>query len=233
MKFNLTIQDLSFRFSPVAQQFFNKVNLEFGSKNIIFVQGANGSGKSTLFRLLQGSLEEGEELTGIVSIDDESYDLSVESTRKMLQKLVYSVKQDYNSMIADQFNFEENLRFALLPRYPLIKMLPDYNPFPELTKRFRIDLKQPAYLLSGGQRQILAILMVLQKQPALLMLDEPTAALDPINTAMVFAFLSDLVSLTNITILIITHDQSVIEAHASNKSFTIMIDSKTGERTIR
>ena len=233
MKHSMQIKNLSFRFSQSAQPFFKEVNLTIEPKKIYFLQGANGSGKSTLFRLLQGTVHEGEVLTGTVIVDDVAYDLSCEASRKMLPELIHAVQQDYNSMIADQFNFEENLRFARLPRYPALKKLPTYSAMPALLKRFNIDVTKPVHLLSGGQRQILAMLMALQKPTTLLLLDEPTAALDSVNTEMVLTFLHELVALTDITILIISHDQNVLEKYANDQSFEMSIDVKTGERSIR
>lgn len=228
----ITINNLSFRFSAQSPLFFNNVNLSIAPGTIYFLQGANGSGKSTLFKILQGNVHEPQILEGILTIDGVTHDMSTTQSKDLLHNLVHAVQQDYNSMIADNFSFEENLRFVHMQRLPSLAALPAYKPIPELIQRFNIDVHKSVHLLSGGQRQILAILMALQQQPALLLLDEPTAALDPVNTDMVLKFLHELVALTDITILIISHDQTAIKNYATATNFQITIDAASGVRTV-
>lgn len=228
----ITIHNLSFKFSAQSPTFFNNVNFSIAPKQIYFLQGANGSGKSTLFKILQGNVDEAEILQGTLTIDGVAHDMSNSQSKELLHNLVHAVQQDYNSMIADNFSFEENLRFVHMQQFPTLAALPAYKPIPELIQRFNIDIHKSVHLLSGGQRQILAILMALQQQPALLLLDEPTAALDPVNTDMVLKFLHELVTLTDITILIISHDQTAIKNYATATNFQITIDAASGVRTV-
>ena len=229
----MKINNLSFAFSSKSSPFFQHIDMTLEPNKIYFLQGANGSGKSTLFRLLQGNVRSGEIIGGTVSVDNKIYDLRDNATRDMLHTFVHAVHQDYDTMLADQFNFEENIRFAHMPRYPSLKPLSRHQLIPAFIERFKIDLSKPVYLLSGGQRQILAMLTALQKSTALLLLDEPTAALDPVNTQTVLAFLHELVAQTAITILIISHDQTVMKEYAQpENSFEMYIDTKTGIRTL-
>ena len=119
-----------------------------------------------------------------------------------------------------------------MPEFPLFNYLPQYQPLPKLIKRFGISFEKPVYLLSGGQRQILAILMVLQKPTKLLLLDEPTAALDHKNSTMVMEFLKELLKSVSLTILIICHDKELVRTHAEDDFFEIKVDEKTEMRTI-
>lgn len=232
MKHGMHIKNMSFKFSSRGRFFFENINFTILPKKIYFLQGVNGSGKSTLFRLLQGNLQEGEVLHGSVVIDATMHDLSLSTSNQVLHGLVSAVQQDYDGMLADRFTFEENLRLAQLPCYPKLKLLPNHQSVPTLIQRFNIDSHTPVHLLSGGQRQILAVLMALQKRPSLLLLDEPTAALDNVNTHMVLKFLYELVASTDITVLIISHDQTVIKEYAQENYFQMHIDSATGIRSV-
>lgn len=61
----------------------------------------------------------------------------------------------------------------------------------------------------------------------LLLLDEPTAALDPTNSDMVFNFLSQLVQTLNITIIIITHDTQILQQYNQEPAFVISIENES------
>ena len=142
------------------------------------------------------------------------------------------VQQKFDLMIADQFTFGQNLQIANLPEYPFFAPLPAHKPLPKLVERFGINSNTPAYLLSGGQRQILSILMVLQKHTKILLLDEPTAALDEKNAQMVMLFLQELIITTPITILIICHDKDLVHEYATKHYYELEVDEKTMVRSI-
>ena len=88
------------------------------------------------------------------------------------------------------------------------------------------DYDKPVSLLSGGQRQILAIMMAIQKECGLLLLDEPTSALDSQNSETVMQFIKDLVAQTGITVLIICHDSDLVQRYASDGFYEIVVGEK-------
>ena len=133
---------------------------------------------------------------------------------------VHAVQQNYDSMIANQFTFMENLQLANLPIYPHLKRLPQATLF-DVIKTLNIDPNKPAYLLSGGQRQLLAILMSLQKTTKLLLLDEPTATLDKKNADLIMQCLFQLAEQLKVTMLIICHDKELVKKYAQGNSFII------------
>ena len=69
-------------------------------------------------------------------------------------------------------------------------------------------MKTPVGLLSGGQRQALTLLMATMVTPQLLLLDEHTAALDPVTADKVLELTKSIVSERNISCLMITHNMS-------------------------
>jgi ABC-type lipoprotein export system ATPase subunit len=93
-----------------------------------------------------------------------------------------------------------------------------------MLQEFNIDIHKKVDELSGGQKQILAILMALQKPTKLLLLDEPTAALDPKNAHMVMQCLQKLAQELDITVLIISHDKELVLAYAPGYYFEITQD---------
>jgi len=228
LKKTLELKDLCFRFAKDKPFFFKDLSIVFDSKTINFVRGKNGAGKSTLFRLLQGNITQQEQVAGSIQISDTSYQLE---THDHIDG-VRLVHQKFDSMLADQFSFDDNMRFAGIARYPKLASLPDCAPLPDFLQRFGIDHTKPVKLLSGGQRQILAILMVLQKPTKVLLLDEPTAALDEQNTNMVMEFLAELVRTTDVIIIMICHDKELVLRYARDGYCELRVDQDTGLRSI-
>jgi ABC-type uncharacterized transport system ATPase component len=232
-KIALKVVDLLFSFDGTSAPFFKNLNAHFEHGKIHFVRGSNGVGKSTLFRLLQGRVDAQELVQGDIMVNDMHYHYKATEKEHPSQiTTVKMVQQKFDRMLADQLTFEQNLRIANLPEYPNLQALPAHQPLPELIKRFSIPLKTPVYLLSGGQRQILAILMALQKPAEVLLLDEPTAALDDKNADMVMKFLTELVATTQLTVLIICHDKELVYSYAQSGHHELQLDSQSGLRTI-
>lgn len=225
----LSLNNVSFQFSKTSPLFFRNLTVSFPAKQLHFIRGQNGAGKSTLLRILQGNIQRNEVATGTLSILNQDINLAQPQQSPVH---IGFVPQRFDLMIADQFSFAENCRFAQLPHFPGLTPLPQATSIPELLKRFTIDMHCPAFLLSGGQRQILAIIMALQKQASLLLLDEPTATLDEDNASMVMQFLQDLVATQNITILIVCHDRALLQSYAHQYYYELTLNDATGERSI-
>lgn len=229
----LKIQNVNFKFSASSAFFFKNLTIDFAMGKMHFVRGQNGVGKSTLLRILQGKLNAGEQLSGSFCFGTDA--CLVDSGKKIDQtcfKQVALVQQKFDLMLADQFSFTHNLQCANLPEFPTLGRLPAHKNLPEFIQRFCIDTSKPVKLLSGGQRQILAILMALQKGPSMLLLDEPTAALDEKNADMVMQFLQELVAATGLTVLIICHDKELVQRYAPHGYFEMRCDEATGLRSL-
>ena len=231
---SLEIKNLSFRFDKKGPLFFNNLNISFPARKLHFIRGKNGSGKSTFLRIINGNLNKGEAVSGIFRFDEK--DFTVQNTAVMPNEMIDKVKlvpQNFDTTIADQFNFLDNLRLANFPHYPGLSELPYHKPIPHLIERFGIDFNKPAYLLSGGQRQILAILMALQKPTTVLLFDEPTAALDIKNAEMVMDFLSGYLGMTPyLTIIIVCHDTDIVERYAPGYYHMIEVNEESNERVL-
>lgn len=221
----LKVKDLSFSFTHSKKDLlFDRLNFSVESNKLHFIRGKNGSGKSTLFRLLHGLVYGSESLEGGIVLDGTPYDLQNTEQLDELSDRIRMVPQQFNDMIAGQFTFEENLQIANMSRHPEIAPFPQAPPVPPLVKRFGVRPGTPARLLSGGQRQMLAILMALQKQTNILLLDEPTAALDTKNADMVLQFISQLLaSNPALTILVICHDKELVEQYAQEHYLEIEV----------
>lgn len=196
----IRIKNLSFSHHVGAPYFFKNLSFDLEEGQIHALHGKNGIGKSVLLHLLSHQLEEGKAVL---------------------------MSQQFDQTLVGQFSFLENLQFSLLSRFPnflrRLKSSVIPEPFIPLLSRFHIDETLPVYQLSGGQRQILALLMKLQRAPRILLLDEPTATLDEQNAEMVFEFLS---SLCGVTMLIVCHDQELMARYTTGRRLCLEVDSE-------
>lgn len=226
----MIIKNLSFKFNHRGHYFFNNLAAEFTPHAVHFIQGDNGVGKSTLFNIVQGTLDNNVLLNASITLDGVTHAAHNNQLPHAFTQQVHTVQQQYDRMIANQFSFMENLQLANLPAHPGLHVLPDATLFDIITP-LGIDITKPAYLLSGGQRQLLAILMALQKPTKLLLLDEPTATLDKKNAHLVMQCLYQLAAELKVTMLIICHDKELVAQYAQGNSF-VMRQLENGERVL-
>lgn len=204
----MRVHQLSYRHHKNASYFFKNISFELTPGKMHALHGKNGMGKSVLLHLLSGK---------------KSSQAIIEGEIRGVENATL-VNQRFDQMIADQFSFDENLKFACMNTFP--------NPFLRLKKgnfpldfleKFHIDPSQPVNKLSGGQRQILALLMVLQQRKTILLLDEPTAALDEQNARLVFEFLQ-ILTFQGIALLVVCHDQELIRSYTNGKHLHLEMD---------
>lgn len=223
----IALQQVHFSFGLHATPFFSDLSIEFVPHTINFICGKNGIGKSTILKILSGNVSIIHRAKGFLQIDNNMYDI------KNLADVdsVALVAQNFNTMLVEKYSFYQNLQFALLPKYPHAGSLPLPDPLPDFIEKYGIKGNIPITQLSGGQRQILSILMVLQKRPKILLLDEPTAALDEENAKIVMTFLHDLCRQEDVTVIAIVHQLDLVESFAEEHYFELY--QQNGTRQVR
>lgn len=197
--------NLSYKHRQWGPYFFKGISFALERGKLHALHGKNRTGKSVLLNLLCGNRLPGSIVEGLIAFDGK----------------ICIVNQRFDRMICDRFGFDDNLRFACIGGYPSIfRGLKPFAEYPRLIDRFSIDRTKPVHLLSGGQRQILALFMVLQKPIDYLLLDEPTATLDEENAEMVFEFLKELTH-QGVTVLAVCHDKELIERFVTGRSLRL------------
>lgn len=187
------------------------VNLSIESGDIYGIIGMSGAGKSTLVRCIN-FLEV--PTKGRVLINGKSLgDYTSRELRKQRED-IGMIFQHFNLLM--QKNVLENVCFPLYIQgkskkdaRKRAKELLDIVGLGDRTGAF------PAQL-SGGQKQRVAIARALASEPKILLCDEATSALDPQTTSSILALLKDINQRFNITIVIITHQMSVVREICSH-----------------
>lgn len=206
MKFSLT--NYTVQYPTQTQPLLEKFSFECEASGLYLIHGANGAGKSTLFATIQGQ-SLCATTAGTIVIQDQEYDLASDVYKKYAQHAVGLVPQKYDELLAPQYSVRENLAIALFPSIPSVLQQMESVAISDVISSITIPFDIPVECLSGGQRQITAIMMALQKPRKMLLLDEPTATLDPANTSLVMNFLVQLSKKTEIVILMICHDHDL------------------------
>ena len=204
----LEIQNLykTFHSEDQSIEVLRGINLSIEKGDIFGIVGFSGAGKSTLIRCLN-RLEEPD--SGSIRLGE------IEITT--LPKKELNLRRQKIGMIFQQFNLlmqrtsEGNICFPL--ELAGTTKSEAKKRATELLELVGLSDKAKAYpsQLSGGQKQRIAIARALATSPKVLLCDEATSALDPTTTASILSLLKDINQRLGITIIIITHEMSVIE----------------------
>ena len=162
--------------------------------------GANGSGKTTFLRCLNGLLRP---TRGDVLVDGHSV-LDVEGVRAVRRRVGMVFQNPDDQIVSAQV--EREVAFGLENLGVPTEVM--QGRVDEVLERFGLlrSRRHPPHLLSGGERQRLAIASVVAMRPRYLLLDEPTALLDPAARIKLRALLKELHRSGEVTPLLVTQD---------------------------
>ena len=222
---SILIQDVSktFETKDGSVQALNHVSLSIETGDIYGIIGMSGAGQSTLVRCMN-FLEVPSE--GKVLIDGKSLsEFSPKELRKEREK-IGMIFQHFNLLM--QKNVLENVCFPLYIQGK--KKAEARAKALELLEIVGLADRAKAYpaQLSGGQKQRVAIARALASDPQILLCDEATSALDPQTTSSILELLQDINQKFGITIVIITHQMSVVREICTHVA--IMKDGEVKEQ---
>ena len=195
----ISFKNVHFTYPGDDQESLCGIDLDIAAGSFVAVLGHNGSGKSTLAKHMNAILvpDEGQVLIDGIDTADEDRVIDVRRTVGMV------FQNPDNQIVANVV--EDDVAFA-----------PENLGVPPEEIRRRVDeaLKQvdmydfrmhAPHLLSGGQKQRVAIAGVIAMQPRIIVLDEPTAMLDPQGRAEVIGTITKLCRENGMTVVLITH----------------------------
>ena len=198
----IRIEDLHFTYPGDSEETLRGIDLEIAAGSFVAVLGHNGSGKSTLAKLLNAILlpTSGHVYVAGVDTADEERLLEVRGTVGLVfqnpdNQIVANVVEDDVAFAPENLGVESaEIRRRVDDALKTVGM-------------YEYRLHAP-HLLSGGQKQRVAIAGALAMQPRVLVLDEPTAMLDPVGRREVISTVTSLCRERGMTVVLITHHMS-------------------------
>lgn len=184
------------------------VDLSIAEKEFLVIVGSNGSGKTTLLNLIAGAILPS---SGTVYIDGNDVTKLPDYRRS---EWIARVFQNPLSGTAPDLSILDNFRLAAIRTKAKGLSIGINEPFKKSVKEkiamlgmgLENKIEQPMGTLSGGQRQALTLLMSIMDSCKVLLLDEPTAALDPRSAEVVMRTADKLTTEFGLTTILITHN---------------------------
>jgi cobalt/nickel transport system ATP-binding protein len=203
----IQLKGVSYFYASSETKALDNIDLDFYPGEKIAILGANGAGKSTLFRHLNGILKPaaGEILVKGEHISKKNIRMVRQTVGIVFQNpddqiLAPTIEQDIAfgpiNMGLDEEEVERRVKKAL-----------------ELVNLSGFEERSPHHL-SGGQKKLVAIAGVLAMQPEVVVLDEPTAGLDPQSAENIMKIIDGMNKDFGITIILSTHDVDIVPLFA-------------------
>ena len=197
----LAVEGLSFRYPMCTDSAVSDVSFRLESGDFAVLCGATGCGKSTLLRMLKRELTPVGDISGEVRFCGKP--LSELSERGSAADIGFVMQSPEQQIVTDKVWHE--LAFGLenlgVPKNDIARRVAEMASFFGIGPWYGKNTAE----LSGGQKQLLNLAAVLVMQPKLLVLDEPTAQLDPIAAADFIATLKRLNQELGLTIIMAEH----------------------------
>ncbi len=213
----VSLKSISLKQAETRRKILSDISLEFLTKNIYVLLGANGSGKSIFLKSLTGLLNKND-----FDVNGEIFFLDQNILRLPNNELNILRQRHFRYVFQDSISSFDPLRkfkyyFKLLKYFNLEKinqtldrlLLPDYN---------FISNRYP-YEVSVGQAQRISLALAVLAMPNILLLDEPTSAVDSANITLLALLLKEYCKNHDSIIIVVTHD----DIFASNISDNIKL----------
>ena len=192
------------------------VSFQLKQGQTIGVIGESGSGKTTLAMAVLGLLgETTARLAGDVEVLDQSWQVLSPLARRAMRANLQVIFQDPFGSLSPRMTIFEIVAEGLNIHQPKLSLADREVRVVEILREVGLDrsaMTRYPHEFSGGQRQRIAIARALILKPQILVLDEPSSALDVSIQKQVLALLSSLQKKYNLAYLIISHDLAVIRA---------------------
>ncbi len=207
------------------------VNLSIGANEFVSIVGSSGAGKSSLIRLL---IAEERPTEGKIFVNDRDISHLSQKQIPFYRRKIGVIFQDFK--LLDQKSVGENVAFAMeasgMSGQEIKKSVP------KILKMVGLLEKQTAFprQLSGGEIQRVAIARALVHQPKLLIADEPTGNLDPVNAWEIIQLLLK-INQFGTTVILATHNKEIVDALQKRvitlQNGSIVKDQKVGKYSLK
>ena len=199
-KIEIEFKNVSFKYPDTDKYVLKNINLKFNSGKKCAIVGVNGSGKTTLIKLILRLYEptEGKILLNGENIKNYNYDNYLDIFSVVFQDFkLFSLTLGENVAVSKNYDLNE-------VKNSLIKVgLSEFLKKNDLTSYLYREFDENGIEISGGESQKIAMARALYKKGKFIILDEPTAALDPISESNIYSKFNTIVQ--NNTAIYISH----------------------------
>jgi ABC-type branched-subunit amino acid transport system ATPase component len=199
----ITINNLSFAYNKEDKKLFHDFHLNIPSGQKIALMGGSASGKSTLIKLIMGFYPVPDNSIYINGICINKHNLN--NLRNQITYINQNTKL-FNKTVLENIQYGNDLSKSEVES--LCKKMNVSNVFATLPNGLDSECGVGGDNLSGGQRQLVHLLRNMASNNKIIILDEPTAAIDAQNTENIIRIIKELSK--NSTLILITHDKSLI-----------------------
>lgn len=209
----IEVKDVTFAYSGAQRHALERISLAVAEGEFVGVIGPSGAGKSTLAGVMSGAVPHhfAGELYGACLVDGKD---TCEVTLTDVSRLVGSVLQDIDAQFVAS-NVRDELLFGLENFGVTHDEIPARMQQALETVGIEDLRDREIATLSGGQKQKVAIAAILALRPRVLVLDEPTAALDPASSTLAFETLREVNRSAGITVVVIEQKVALLSEYCS------------------
>jgi len=202
---------------PTGLRALRGVSLSVDEPQVVAIIGPSGAGKSTLIRCVNRLVEP---TSGSIMLDDTNITTLGRRELRRARRRMGMIFQEYN--LVERLTVMENLLSGRLGYVSFWRTFRRHYPPDDIRAAYelldRVGLQgyenTRADALSGGQRQRVGIGRALMQRPDLLLVDEPTASLDPKTSRQIMRIIVELAHERNTPTLLNIHDVPLAQAHA-------------------
>lgn len=209
----ISVDDVSFSYGTQTEQALSHISLSVNKGDFIGIIGPSGAGKSTLSACLSGAVPHHYTGTFFGSVMVDGHD-TCEVSLTDVSQIAGSVLQDIDTQMVASV-VEDEMLFGLenfgVPHDQIEQRVSETLETVGIS-----DLRdREIATLSGGQKQKVAIAAILAMRPRVLVLDEPTAALDPASSTLVFETLREANRALGITIVVVEQKVALLSEYCN------------------
>ena len=209
----INVDDVSFSYGTQTEQALSHISLSVNKGDFIGIIGPSGAGKSTLAACLSGAVPHHYTGTFFGSVMVDGHD-TCEVSLTDVSQIVGSVLQDIDTQMVASI-VEDEMLFGLenfgVPHDKIEQRLSETLETVGISDQRDREIAT----LSGGQKQKVAIAAILAMRPRVLVLDEPTAALDPASSTLVFETLREANRALGITIVVVEQKVALLSEYCN------------------